>query len=90
VILEVPRDGPIRAFMRWTDNDTLRFRTTDTASIDGEGNRWSYDGTAFEGPHEGAQLDRLEPHGFLWFIWSRLHPETGVYDPSNSRQTGTE
>lgn len=89
VVWEDPRDGGVRAFIRRSGNDTLTFRATEDALVDGQGHRWTFDGAAVAGPHAGEELDRLEPRGFFWFAWSRFHPETAVYQPSDSRQTAT-
>lgn len=84
LVVEDPRDGGVTAFVRRVDNETLTFHAGDDALVDGHGHRWSYDGEALEGSHEGEHLDRLQPRGFYWFAWSKFHPETGVYDPSDA------
>lgn len=90
VVQDDPHDGGFRPYIRRTGNNTVTFRGTEDALVDGQGNRWSYRGVALEGPHAGEQLDRVEPRGFFWFAWSRFHPDTTVYEPSDSRQTSTD
>ncbi len=83
VIVEDQRDGSVEVFIRRVNNETLRFSVTDTGLVDETDHNWGFDGTAREGPHEGATLDRLNTHGFYWFAWSSYHPETDLYNDSS-------
>lgn len=54
----------------------------DSRLVDGAGNRRSFDGEPFEGPHEGRQLERRNSHGIFRFAWSEFHPAMEVYSGS--------
>ncbi|MFB6218144.1 MAG: DUF3179 domain-containing protein, partial [Halobacteriaceae archaeon] len=82
LVVEDQRDGGVSVFVREAGNRTLTFAVEGGELRDGNGSRWSFEGEAIEGPHEGATLDRLETHGFYWFAWSSVHPRTGVYNDS--------
>jgi len=79
LVLDDRRDGGVKLFVREVDGEPVRFTIEDSQLVDREGNRWRFDGTATEGPHEGARLERLNSHGVFWFAWSEFHPETDVY-----------
>lgn len=83
VVIEDQRDGGVDVFVRRVGDETLAFSLSDDALVDGEGNRWSFDGEAQAGPHRVEQLERLSSHGFFWFAWSSFHPETDVYRPED-------
>lgn len=51
------------------------------------GHEWSFDGEALTGPRAGERLNRVGTNGFFWFAWSTFHPETAVYNASDSRPT---
>ena len=82
LVVTHPADGGVRAFVRRAEGETLTFEATAEALVDDEGHRWTYDGEALSGPHEGTRLERIQPHGFYWFAWSEFHPETEVYRPA--------
>lgn len=87
LVLEDPRDGGVSAFVRRVDDETLTFRAGEDALVDQHGDEWSYDGEALTGPRARERLDRLGTNGFFWFAWSTFHPETVVYNASDSRPT---
>lgn len=87
VVLEDQRDGGVDVFVRRIDTESLTYSLEDDSLVDGDGNRWSFDGEALEGPHEGEQLERLPTHGFFWFAWSSFHPETDIYRPLEAEET---
>jgi len=72
-------DGGIKVYERRVDGEPVEFALEDGQLVDGDGNRWSFDGEALEGPKEGTQLERLNSHGIYWFAWSEFHPETEIY-----------
>lgn len=84
VLVADPVDGGIDVFVRTAGNATLAFERSGDGLVDGNGDRWSHDGVAREGPHEGTRLDRLNSHGFFWFAWSAFHPGTDVYGGGES------
>ncbi len=79
VLVQDHRDCGVAAFVRRIDNQTLTFELRNGTLVDGDGRRWSFDGEALAGPHEGERLDRLNSNGVYWFAWSEFHPETDVY-----------
>ncbi|MDY6768672.1 MAG: DUF3179 domain-containing protein [Candidatus Nanohaloarchaea archaeon] len=78
-VVEDQESGGIRVFTRTMNNETLAFSLQNGSLVDGDGNTWSFDGIAQEGPHEGETLEQLNSHGFFWFAWSSFHPETDIY-----------
>ena len=81
LVVEDQREGGVKLFVREVDGEPVRFSLSDGRLVDEAGNEWSFDGEAREGPHAGAELDRLNSHGIFWFAWSEFHPET-VETPS--------
>jgi hypothetical protein len=84
VLVADQRDGGVAVFLGEAGGETLTFAVRDGELVDGTGNRWSFDGEALEGPHEGTRLDRLNSHGVYWFAWSQFHPGTDVYERNGS------
>lgn len=84
LVVEDPRDGGVEAFVRAVEGETLTFTLADETLVDGAGHRWSFDGVALDGPHEGTRLDRIQPHGFYWFAWSKFHPGTEIYGEADT------
>ncbi|MFB6294824.1 MAG: DUF3179 domain-containing protein [Candidatus Nanohaloarchaea archaeon] len=79
LVVEDQESGAIRVFDRRIEGDTLTFAVENGTLVDGDGNTWSFDGTAQEGPYRGESLEQLNSHGFFWFAWSSFHPETTIY-----------
>jgi len=79
LVLGDQQDGGVKLFVREVDGERVRFTIEDGQIVDEAENRWRFDGTAVEGPHQGRQLERLNSHGVFWFAWSEFHPETDVY-----------
>ncbi len=79
LVVEDQREGGVKLFVREVDGDPVRFSPSEGRLVDEDGNGWSFDGEAQEGPHAGTQLERLNSHGIFWFAWSEFHPETDIY-----------
>lgn len=86
-VVEHPTDGSVAVFVRRVDGKTLQLSAENGALVDQHGHSWHFDGTALDGPHEGTSLERIPTHGFYWFAWTSVHPETRVHQKRHERLT---
>lgn len=71
------------AYKAEVNGQRLTFETVDNDRRDLQtGSSWNYQGAAFAGPLEGAQLDPIEDaYTSFWFAWSVFFPNTEVWEP---------
>ncbi|MEF8842225.1 MAG: DUF3179 domain-containing protein [Haloarculaceae archaeon] len=74
-------DDSLAGYDRRVDGTALEFSPAGPAHLRADGSRWRrHDGTAVDGPHEGARLaPATGTSPLFWFAWRSLNPETTVY-----------
>jgi len=72
--------GSTGVFSPVVDGTPLEFSFRDGQFQDAQtGSTWNIAGKAVEGPHAGAQLERLTHADVFSFAWFVLYPDTGLY-----------
>lgn len=75
----------VRVYRREIDGNVLTFQPGSqpgTLRDEESGSLWQIDtGSALDGPHAGARLERLAAPLVFWFAWSDLYPDTELYRP---------
>lgn len=88
-VLQGGKDEPSRIFRRRHQGKLLDFALDLEASPDPghdgvvfrdrqTGSKWSHNGVCLEGQYAGSRLDNPHYSHVYWFVWSSLHPETGL------------
>ncbi|NIW36760.1 MAG: DUF3179 domain-containing protein, partial [Gemmatimonadetes bacterium] len=68
------------AYHRTVDGRPLTFRADGDGFRDQEtGTRWTFFGTALEGPLAGQKLELAVHYIPFWFAWAAFAPDTPVY-----------
>ena len=75
----------VLVFERTLGDRTLTFDWDGLQLIDREtGSIWGFDGVATDGPLAGSSLVPVRTVKGFWFAWFAFHPETALWQPSNS------